>query len=311
MTHATELDLAHPARRFLHICYCCDDVEGPTAMFVEGLGLKNTMRTTDEYNPGDIFSMDRMIRSQASFVYDQRGPRTSPAVEVQCWTDPKPLGEASTDPFEVGIKAIGFAVTDIDATTTRLVRLGCAVIARGRSPFEANTVMLRDPKGITLELVEDQHLGDRPSQMHHLRVTATNLDASISFYESLGFGVLERDAIEGGSWVGADATATGLFARMRLPDEPTELHLVEWTSPSSHGRHYAEPFHAGIYRAALAVDDTRASYKIMSEAGAVFEREPLPVELKGTPVPDMWITFIQDPDGAAYEFVQRPRSAFR
>jgi catechol 2,3-dioxygenase-like lactoylglutathione lyase family enzyme len=307
----TDLDLAHPARRFLHICYCCDDITAPTAMFVEGLGLKNTMTTTDEYNPGDIFSMDRMIRSQASFVYDQRGPRTSPAVEVQCWTDPEPKGTASVDPFEAGIKAIGFAVADVDATAKRLVKLGCTVVARGPSPFEANTAMLQDPKGITLELVEDDAVGDRPSQFHHLRVTATSLEASIPFYEGLGFRVLERGEINDGAFVGAHGEVTGLFARMRMPDEPTEMHLIEWTSPKTHGRHYAEPFHAGIYRAALGVDDTRASHEIMTAAGSVFDREPLVVPLTGTPVPDMWITFIKDPDGAAYEFVQRPRSAFR
>ena len=38
---------------------------------------------------------------------------------------------------------------------------------------------------------------------------------------------------------------------------------------------------------------------VMSEGGS------------GTPVPDMWITFISDPDGIPYEFVQRPRHIFR
>ncbi len=46
-------------------------------------------------------------------------------------------------------------------------------------------------------------------------------------------------------------------------------------------------------------------------AGWTFEREPRQVELSGTKVPDMWICFLNDPDGVPFEFVQRPRSAFR
>ena len=121
--------------------------------------------------------------------------------------------------------------------------------------------------------------------------------------------MLERGDVLDGAFVGAEGD--GVYARLRLPDEPFELHAIEWATPATHGRHYDEPYHAGLYRAALGVDDTRASFAAMTAAGAVFDRAPLEVELAGTPVPDMWITFIKDPDGIAYEFVQRPRSAFR
>ena len=87
--------------------------------------------------------------------------------------------------------------------------------------------------------------------------------------------------------------------------------MFEWRSPATHGRHVAEPNHAGLYRAALGVDDTRASYAAMRAAGWVFEHEPTSVVLAGTPVPDMWISFLADPDGVPFELVERPRSAFR
>ena len=127
----------------------------------------------------------------------------------------------------------------------------------------------------------------------------------------LGFELLERDTLDDGSFVGDYGDVDGEFARLRLPDEPFEVRLLQWRRPASHGRHYAEPYHAGLFRAALGVDDTRASYERLSGAGAVFDRPPMEVELAGTPVPDMWITFISDPNGIPYEFVQRPRSAFR
>ncbi len=309
--HSTQsLSIEHPARRFLHVCYCCaDDVE-VTTFLVEGLHLRNTMRTTDEYGPGAILGIDRDVRSVGSFVYDRRGPRTSPAIEVQGWYDPAPVGEPSTDPFAVGIKALGFAVPAVDEAVARLAGMGCTVVGDAPSPFGGRQVTLLDPRRVTLELVGDPALAADDTQMHHLRITVTDLDASLPFYEMLGFEVAERGTIDDGAFVG-HAGATGRYARLQLPDEPFGARLVEWTSPESHGHHYGEPWHAGIFRAALGVDDTRASYTYLTGTGAVFDRPPMEVELSGTPVPDMWITFISDPDGIPYEFVQRPRSAFR
>jgi catechol 2,3-dioxygenase-like lactoylglutathione lyase family enzyme len=303
--------IERPARRFLHVCYCCaDDVE-VTTFLVDGLRMKNTMRTTDEYGPGTILGLDYDVRSIGSFVYDRRGPRTSPAIEVQGWYDPAPVGEPSVDPFAVGIKAIGFAVPAIDEAVTRLTGMGCSVVGDAASPFGGRQVTLLDPRRVTLDLVEDADLAGDATQMHHLRITVASLDASLPFYAMLGFEVVERGAVTDGSFLGHPGSATGDYARLRLPDEPFEAQLVEWHSPKSHGHHYAEPFHAGIFRAALGVDDTRASYDHLTGAGAVFDRPPMAVELSGTPVPDMWITFISDPNGIPYEFVQRPRSVFR
>jgi catechol 2,3-dioxygenase-like lactoylglutathione lyase family enzyme len=299
-----DVSIEHPARRFLHICYCCADDLEVADFFVEGLQLKQVMRTTDEYGSGAILGLDYDVRSIGNFVYDRRGPRVSPAIEIQGWYDPKPVGEPSTDPYEVGIKALGFAVPSVDDAVERLVKLGCSVVNDGSSPVDARHAALIDPRDVTLELVEDQTLGEDESQMHHLRVTVGNLDESLPFYEMLGFAVTDRNAFEYGD-------AKGELAQLRLPDEPFEVRLVQYDDPASHGRHYAEPYHAGIFRAALGVDDTRASYDYLTGTGAVFDRPPMQVELSGTPVPDMWITFISDPNGIPYEFVQRPRSAFR
>ena len=120
-----------------------------------------------------------------------------------------------------------------------------------------------------------------------------------------------RHALEDGSFVGYRAPIQAEAARLRLPDEAFELLLLQWRSPRSHGRHYSQPNHAGLYRVALCVDDTRASYTAMSSAGWQFDRPPVAVKLDGTAVPMMWICFLSDPDGIPYEFVERPRSAFR
>jgi catechol 2,3-dioxygenase-like lactoylglutathione lyase family enzyme len=309
--HLSELAFERPARRFLHICYCCDDASAVSDFFVNGLAMRNTMQTTDEYSSGAILGLDYQVRSVGSFVYDKRGPRTSPAVEVQGWYDPTPVGTPSVDPFEIGIKALGFAVPSIDQAVATLTELGCAVQSDGPSPYDERIVTLIDSRGVMLELVENPSLDAEATQMDHLRITVVSLAESLPFYDMLGFEVTERGNIADGTFVGLAGFVDGEYVRMRLPDEPFEVRLIEWRSPVGHGRHYTEPYHAGIFRAALGVDDTRVSYAAMSAAGAVFDRPPMEVELSGTPVPDMWITFISDPNGIPYEFVQRPRSAFR
>jgi catechol 2,3-dioxygenase-like lactoylglutathione lyase family enzyme len=314
----TELSIERPARRFLHICYCCADDQEVAAFFVKGLDMKPVMRTTDQYDSGAILGLDYQVRSVGNFVYDRRGPRTSPAIEVQGWYDPTPVGTPSTDPFEMGIKALGFAVPSVDAAVARLTGMGCSVLADGTSPFDERHAALLDPRDVTLDLVEDASLEAGETQMHHLRINVNDLEASLRFYEMLGFEVLARGTLDDAVFVGplgspdaVDGEVSADFATLRLPDEPFEVRLIQWHNPAGHGHHPSEPYHAGIFRAALGVDDTRASYEYLTGTGEQFDRPPMQVELAGTPVPDMWITFISDPNAIPYEFVQRPRSIFR
>jgi catechol 2,3-dioxygenase-like lactoylglutathione lyase family enzyme len=298
-----------PARRFLHICYVCRDADAATSRFVSTLAMRNTMRTTDDYASGAIFSMDREIRSTASFVFDHRGPRTSPALEIQQWTDPDTWGEPSTDPFRVGMRAVGFVTSTFDETLAALCAAGC-VPARsivGESP--SRHITLIDPAAITIDLEEAPAGRFAHPQMHHLRATVSDVAKSIPFYEKLGFVLVATTAVAAASYV--HSGASGSVTVMRLPDEAFELHLVQWSDGLATGAHYDRPNHAGLYRAAICVDDTRAAYDELSASGMVFDRPPLIVELAGTPVPDMWITFVSDPDGIPFEFVQRPRSVFR
>jgi catechol 2,3-dioxygenase-like lactoylglutathione lyase family enzyme len=301
---------AKPARRFLHLCYCCDDAGSVTDLFVRELAMRNTMRTPTERSDGSLLGVDGEIVGCASFVHDQRGGRVSPAIEVHGWVEPALVGTPSLDPLEAGMKALGVAVPDVAGAGERLIAAGCRVVHEGGAPFAATWLVVADPRGVLLELVEDAGVPEGATRLRHLRITCTDLDVSLPFYDALGFSLVARGELTDAAFVGVSDPVEARFARLRLPDEPFEVILIQWIEPVSHGRHYAPANHAGLYRAALAVDDTRASFEAMREAGAVFDRPPRLVELRGTPVPDMWICFISDPDGVPFEFVQRPRSAF-
>lgn len=304
-------DALRPARRFLHVCYCCDDKSGATTMLAGALGLRHAWTSPTGRQSAAILGLEEDVVSGADFVFDARGPRTSPAIEIQEWLEPEPVGTPYDDPTAVGVHALGFAVPDVDEARRRLQVQGSVPVGSGPSPVASPWITLRDRYGVTIDLVGDPSLPSGESRMRHLRITVSDLAASVPWYERLGFEVLGRPAVDHGAFLGYDDVVEAEAVRMRLPDEPYEVVLVEWRTPRSHGRHYAEPYHAGIYRAALGVDDTRAAHAAMSADGIVFDREPVSVELTGTPVPDMWICFLSDPDGIPFEFVERPRSAFR
>lgn len=282
------------AGRVLHLCYCCPDADRSAAQLAGALGLREVMRTDGSPNSGDLFGMPGEIRSMAVFLYDHRGPRVAPAIEVQGWFEPPIVGQPFSEAHEVGIQAIGVRVPDPAAAVAGLVAVGGVAVQH-----LPDTVSVRTPDGHIIDLLSS---GGADSEIVHLRVTCTDLAVSAAWYERLGF-----------SSTGADDVVTPAFKlrRLRLPEEPLELLLTEWTDPPSTGRHYGVANHAGYYRVALRVDDTRAAYAGFVADGWLFDGPPLAVAMPGTPVPDLWIAFTRDPDGVPYELVQRPLIHFR
>lgn len=299
-----------PSRRFLHICYCCDDTDSVVRFYERAFGMKETMRNPLHPSDGSLLGIDGEIVSGAAFVYDWRGPRVSPSVEVQEWVSPKMIDEPIADPTRVGMQALGFAVDDVASAIDRAVSEGAALVWRGTAPWGADWATLSDPFGTRVDVVADAGSKEGAARMRHLRITVSDLDASLPWYAGMGFQEVERHRLEATEVFGV-ANATADVVRLRLPDEAFEVLLYAWSTPEAHGRHPVPANTAGLYRTAVGVDDTRVSYDEFRAAGWTFEREPRQVELEGTAVPDMWICFLNDPDGVPFEFVQRPRGAFR
>ena len=303
------------ARRFLHVCYCCGDADAAARFLCEGLALRVAMRTAGGRSDGSILGFEGEIDTEAVFVCDGRGPRTSPALEVQGWIDPAPVGERYAEPHHVGIQAIGIAVRDPAARLEHLARLGCQPVGRSQHAAEilgGRGAALRDPLGIGVDLVETADLGAGETRLHHLRLTCTDLDRSVDWYAGVGFELLERhEQVSMRRALLGSTPGRVRVARMRLPDEPLTLILLQWLDPPVLGRPYREPNHVGLYRVAIGVDDSRDAVRRLERAGWAIERQPRLVELRGTKVPEMWIAFLCDPDGVPVELVERPRSAFR
>jgi len=301
-----------PARRFLHMCYCCDDTDEAVDFLVNVLDMREVMRNPLHPSDGSLLGIEGEIVSGAAFVYDKRGPRTSPSVEVQEWVSPTVIGTPIRDATHVGMQALGVAVPDLADTLRRMDETGCSVVGEGSTDWTGRWVTVADPTGTLFDMLEDATIPADESRMRHLRITVSDLEVSLPWYRGLGFAEVARHDWTTGSLVGVEQIdVSASIVRMRLPDEPCEVVLTQWNNPRSHGRHPEQANHAGLFRAAVGVDDTVRSYEEFLAAGWAFEREPRQVELSGTKVPDMWICFLNDPDGVPFEFVQRPRSAFR
>ena len=67
------------------------------------------------------------------------------------------------------------------------------------------------------------------------------------------------------------------------------------------------PYHQGLYRMAMAVDDIDVTYRALISVG-VPRQPPYTFELPGTKLTDgLTIMFIRDPDSILVELVDRPR----
>lgn len=299
------------ARRFLHCCYCCAEVNSAIAMFEQVFGLGVGMRTSGHPADGSILGFPGDVHSPTAFVYDRRGPAVGPAIEVQAWLDPPAAGRPYPEPHHVGIQAIGIAVPDLAG----ILRSGRKAGLRVEAPpqlnpaFGAVAAVVRDEMGVRFDLVETACVDP---QLRHLRVSCRDIDRSVAWYEGIGFLVLGREDVElPEGALGHKGPASLAGARLGLPDEATILLLQEWRRPGPVGGPYPVPNHRGLYRAAVGVEDTRAAARRLASAGWVVTRGPQIVVLEGTKVPDLWIAFIEDPDGIPIELVERARDAFR
>ena len=313
-------DVTRPARRVLHVCYCCADLDASTAFFVDNFGMRNFMGTPAGESDGAILGFDRPIISPTQFVYDARADRAR-ARRSRCRAGSNPHSRArpSTTRRGVGIQALGLAVPDLATATDRLVGSGCEVRGTGVSPFDgASWTTVRDPTGVLLDVVEDPTGAGRrvadaapARRLHRPRgIAASGTRDSDSRRSATRPSRTPRSSTARSRTPSARVRTPRRFGSgcrtsrsKRCCSSGDRLRRTAAMSPSRTTPGSTGPRSGSTTRA--------ASYAAMSAAGWVFEREPTSILLTGTPVPEMWISFLADPDGVALELVERPRSAFR
>lgn len=267
----------------------------------EALGLTVRMRSRAAGQDSTSLGLPRLTDSEAWFLYDHRGGRGAPALELVEWTDPPTVGEAYGHPGEVGMQALGFAVPNTAEAVERVVEAGATVRLGGPDRVDATVV---DVDGVALELTD----ADVPAgTFRYARLVCADPAATAIWYSGLGFE--PTGAAQTRGWATADGGVPvgGVDVREEsravVGPPGLELRLNGWPGETGDGRAHAAPNHRGLFRMALAVPDARAAVEAARDGG-VEVGDPSWIPLPGTPLGGVWMAACRDPDGVLVELVE-------
>jgi catechol 2,3-dioxygenase-like lactoylglutathione lyase family enzyme len=292
---------ASHAHAVMHCNLNTTDGERAAAFYMAAFGVEPRMRSVERGGDATPLGLQGTTASTTTFLYDRRGPRSAPALELVDWEVP-----ATTPawPGSVGsaFRAIGYRVPSLRHFLTRSVALGhpCTeveggLLARGRRVPAVRTV---DLDGVVVEVIEVPPApGDPRSDgiLAHERMVATDLVETLAWYRAIGWTVLASGTEAGVPW-----------ASIVLAEDPT-FALEFSQAPVSRGT----PRNAatrGLNRIALAVDaaaEAAAALRADGRCGEV--PEPTLIPMLDTPTGGFTVLFLRDPDGAVVELVERPR----
>jgi catechol 2,3-dioxygenase-like lactoylglutathione lyase family enzyme len=293
-------------RRLLHTNYNCTDIDLLERWFNGVFDLKTVMRTESEGGAGEAFGIYQPTSSRTVFLYDHRGGRRATSLEMVRWSDPPTTGSPYPSPWDHGIQSVAFTVPDVDEVVRRAEAGGGRLVRRG-----GGGALLRDPEGVAVEVVP---AAVEHPEAHHNRIVCSDLDASVEWYAQLGFRPAPGGiAVPGDAlWEGDGDRAVAREVPMVATDDDTfSLIFTGWSGSPPVGPAYAMPFHQGLFRMAIAVDDVQAAYEALRDAG-IGRQPPYTFTLSGTPFSDgLRIMFLRDPDDILVELVERPPSSFR
>ncbi len=273
------------------------DLESAEAFYLVVAGRPPRFRSLGQDQDATAMGLGTSTSSVTAFVWDERGPRAAPALEVVAWEDPPT--EVAGYEQRAGFSAIGYRVPDLDAARHVLSGLrpltDAELVVRGSV---RPAVVLTDPDGVLVEVVEVPFSdagdpgADAPA-LSHERLRVTDLERSLRWYASIGFETLHRD---------------GGRASIVLPEDPTfSLELEErpdvGPSPSRANRQ-------GLFRLALAVEDVELAARALRAADPATS-SPVFIPMEDTPTGGYTVLFLTDPDGTVVELVTRPRTEVR
>lgn len=142
--------------------------------------------------------------------------------------------------------------------------------------------------------------------MVHVNINCSDFDASLTFYEMLGFELLAMvpptNTAEVAAAVGMDRPYQVRGGLLRLPGESTLIDLLEWQDPTDPEPPYPHLHHLGLARIALRSGDFDADVETLRLAGVELISEPTSVVWPGQPTSR--IVCFTDPDGTVLELVE-------
>lgn len=297
--------------KILHANINCSDFEQSLA-FYEMLGFVSLLETDVTVSEEDAAGL-RMPAYQlhASTMTVQDGYM----IDLIKWIDPYDPGLPYALVNHLGLSRITLETTNLDEDMTTLQAQGVVFFSDPvtiDNPVENSRLLsFKDPDGTMIELIElpDAVSGvPNPSGTYikgslRTNVNCSDLEASRSFYEMLGFET-HSEVDE----VGTEelATAVGLpsyhvRASTMTLRSGSSLNLAKWQEPYDASAPYALLNHIGIPRFAILTLNLNADMKLLKDQGVEFFSEPIRPE---GPLGFLQFVCFEDPDGTVIELVQ-------
>lgn len=288
-------------RQVLHLNLNTTDLDASHAFYRDLLGLELRMQSSGDDGDWRFHGLQDPVDSAGWFLYDARGPRSSPALELVLWRRPATAGSAYDSLIHRGLTSVGFEVDDLDGLGELVSKVGGSVVGE----LGKDGLLLRDPDGVHVELRGVRTGG--PARLATARIGCADLDASLAWYAGLGFEPTSEAVVEE---LVVDGQPTRLrSATVALPNGSVELLLTQWLDPVASQPAEGRLWYRGMVRMAVSVDDLDNAIASLEDAG-----RPCPppqwFALPGTPIGGLRVLFLTDPDGFTVELVHRPPSHF-
>lgn len=304
------MDRTGPAGRFLHVNLNTRDVDRATAFYEAVAGLDTVMRTKPVPTRGEVFGVEGIVLARAHFLYDHRGPRVSPALELVQWDDPPTYGDTYPDPCRPGLHALCLTAPDPGAAAKIAADTGGTIVSDAPMTIRSGDgVVVLDPDGVQVEIAP----AEGPSAFAGVRLHCTELDRTLDWYRKVGFVQLsEPTEVElPGAGFRVSGVVRARMAVLALPeDEQFTVCVLQLLTPEPAGESYPAGPHVGMFRSALRVEEIDTDCANLRASG-VEVVGPKSYNLAGTKVGDMKIAFVTDPDGVLAELIERPAKLFR
>jgi catechol 2,3-dioxygenase-like lactoylglutathione lyase family enzyme len=298
--------------RLFHVNVNCSDLERSRRFYTEGLGLEIGAHTAPaETQPGTAFGLAR-ARWDASILLGPRG-YDGGAIDLLEWHEPPPAGSPPARLLDTGFQRLGLRVPDLDAALARVGALGgCG----WSEPFshaladggDIRLVLVDDPDGTAIELVEAGRSTVSPSTVSFVAITCADLDRSRAFYRSLGFREVARYPSQNpdGAHLRIDGPVAMDEVVLSAPGGGEVLvMLAGFRTPGCVETGPRAANTLGMWRAAFLVADLDAAVAELALARVDTISAPVTMAM-GPNLPMLRFVCFRGPDDEVLELIERP-----
>ena len=218
-------------------------------------------------------------------------------------------------PNHIGAAFAALATTNFDKDVATLRGMGADLLSEPFADEGRRFVFFRDPDGVLYRLEQgdaspgaasgDMHIYDMP----YVAINVSDLDASIEFYNRLGYVVVDdvkqhKGTVEEAAAYGLDGTFEVRYADISITrGDQHQLRLTQWLAPVDLAPAYPPPInHIGINRIAVLVSHLDRAVEILEAQGVPFLSE-VAACCSGTGEDETGIVHVIDPDGVFVELV--------